>query len=58
VQNSKKCPDLVLLCVDKLHKDATESVNPLIRGLALRTLSALNAPEIIQVLIKSYYYYS
>ncbi|KAK2951153.1 Adaptor protein complex 3 (AP-3), beta subunit [Blattamonas nauphoetae] len=48
--NSKKQPDLVLLCVDKLHKDATENNNPLIRGLALRTLSSLNAPEIIQVL--------
>ena len=50
VINSKKCPDLCLLCVDKLHKDSTENENPLIRGLALRTLSSLNAPEIVQVL--------
>lgn len=50
VINSKKCQDLCLLCVDKLHKDSTENENPLIRGLALRTLSSLNAPEIMQVL--------
>tara|TARA_R110002050_G_scaffold297646_1_gene459363 strand:+ start:900 stop:1706 length:807 start_codon:yes stop_codon:yes gene_type:complete len=43
-------PDLSLLCINTLRKDCTDH-NPMIRGLALRAISSLRLPHLMEYLV-------
>ena len=43
-------PDLIFLAVAAFHSDAKEGANPLIRGLAIRTMGCIRVPEIVSYL--------
>lgn len=40
-------PDLALLCINTLQKDCRDD-NPMVRGLALRSLCSLRLPNIVE----------
>ncbi|XP_070571129.1 AP-4 complex subunit beta-1-like [Ptychodera flava] len=44
---AEKKPDLALLAVNTLRKDCTDS-NPMVRGLALRTMCSLRLPNLVE----------
>ncbi|CAD2213160.1 Adaptin N terminal region/non-SMC mitotic condensation complex subunit 1/Beta2-adaptin appendage, C-terminal sub-domain, putative [Angomonas deanei] len=48
--NSDKNPDLALMTVNTLIKEISDS-NPVVRGLALRSLSSLKLPQLLDFLI-------
>ncbi|KAH3756931.1 AP-4 complex subunit beta-1 [Pelomyxa schiedti] len=45
--NAETQPDVSLLCVNTLQRDATDS-NPIVRGLALRSIASLRVPNIVE----------
>ena len=46
-------PDLIFLAVAAFHSDAKEGANPLIRGLAIRTMGCIRVPEIVSYLCET-----
>ena len=47
INYSKTQPDLAVLAVNTFRKDSTERVNPLIRGLAVRTMGCIGVAAIL-----------
>jgi vesicle coat complex subunit len=52
INYAKTQPDLALLAVNTFRKDAREKVNPLIRGLAVRTLGCIGIEAVLEFLIE------
>ena len=50
INYSKSQPDLAILAVNTFRKDARERANPLIRGLAVRTMGCIGVEEILDYL--------
>lgn len=50
INYAKTQPDLAVLAVNTFRKDARERVNPLIRGLAVRTLGCIGIDTILDYL--------
>ena len=50
INYAKTQPDLAVLAVNTFRKDARERVNPLIRGLAVRTLGCIGIDSILDYL--------
>ena len=52
INYAKTQPDLALLAVNTFRKDAREKVNPLIRGLAVRTLGCIGIEAVLEFLME------
>ena len=50
INYAKSQPDLAVLAVNTFRKDARERINPLIRGLAVRTMGCIGVETIIDYL--------
>jgi AP-1 complex subunit beta-1 len=50
INYAKTQPDLAVLAVNTFRKDARERVNPLIRGLAVRTMGCIGVDTILDYL--------
>ena len=50
INYAKTQPDLAVLAVNTFRKDARERVNPLIRGLAVRTMGCIGVETILDYL--------
>ena len=50
INYAKSQPDLAVLAVNTFRKDARERVNPLIRGLAVRTMGCIGVETILDYL--------
>jgi AP-1 complex subunit beta-1 len=50
INYAKTQPDLAVLAVNTFRKDSREKVNPLIRGLAVRTLGCIGIEAVIEFL--------
>lgn len=50
INYAKSQPDLAVLAVNTFRKDARERVNPLIRGLAVRTMGCIGVDTILDYL--------
>lgn len=50
INYAKAQPDLAVLAVNTFRKDARERVNPLIRGLAVRTMGCIGVEAILDYL--------
>ena len=50
INYAKTQPDLAVLAVNTFRKDARERVNPLIRGLAVRTMGCIGVDKILDYL--------
>lgn len=48
INYAKTQPDLAVLAVNTFRKDARERVNPLIRGLAVRTMGCIGIETILE----------
>jgi vesicle coat complex subunit len=48
INYAKTQPDLAVLAVNTFRKDARERVNPLIRGLAVRTMGCIGIESILE----------
>ncbi len=47
INYAKSQPELAVLAVNTFRKDARDQYNPLIRGLAVRTMSSIGVDEIV-----------
>lgn len=52
INYAKTQPDLAVLAVNTFRKDSREKVNPLIRGLAVRTLGCIGIEGVLDYLIE------
>ena len=50
INYAKTQPDLAVLAVNTFRKDARERINPLIRGLAVRTMGSIGIEAILEYL--------
>jgi len=46
IHYSRVCPDEAIMCINLIRKDAANRGNPLIRALAVRTMSSLRVPKL------------
>jgi AP-1 complex subunit beta-1 len=51
INYAKTQPDLAVLAVNTFRKDARERVNPLIRGLAVRTMGCIGVEAILDYIV-------
>ena len=51
INYAKTQPDLAVLAVNTFRKDSREKVNPLIRGLAVRTLGCIGIEAVLDYLV-------
>lgn len=49
---AKSHPDLAILAINTLRKDARDKVNPFLRALAVRTMGCIKVPQITEYLIE------
>lgn len=52
INYAKSQPDLAVLAVNTFRKDSREKINPLIRGLAVRTLGCISIEAVIDYLVE------
>jgi vesicle coat complex subunit len=51
INYAKSQPDLAILAVNTFRKDAREKMNPLVRGLAVRTMGCIGVESILDYLV-------
>lgn len=49
---AKSHPDLAILAINTLRKDARDKVNPFLRALAVRTMGCIRVPQITEYLLE------